>query len=330
MSARFCGTGSCVPDYVMDNDGVAELVETSDSWIRERTGIARRHIAVKETTVSMANEAAKRALDNAGVLPEELDLILMSTISSDVIIPCGACEVQKAIGADKAVCFDLNGACTGFVLAYNTALAYIESGIYQTVLIVGSESLSRLTNWKNRGTCILFGDGAGAAVIKKDERAGYIPAAHSDGTRGEALLCYSKREENGLPFQKNDEIGGKHLNSEDYLMQMDGQGVFRFAIKQVPEVIQEVLEKNEVKPEEIDWYILHQANRRILEAVAKRMGEPVEKFPMNMEEYGNTSSASIPILLDEMNRDGRLKRGQKIVLAGFGAGLTWGATIIEW
>ena len=150
----FSGTGSCVPDYVMDNDGVAELVETSDSWIRERTGIARRHIAVKETTVSMANEAAKRALDNAGVLPEELDLILMSTISSDVIIPCGACEVQKAIGADKAVCFDLNGACTGFVLAYNTALAYIESGIYQTVLIVGSESLSRLTNWKDRGTCI--------------------------------------------------------------------------------------------------------------------------------------------------------------------------------
>lgn len=330
MSARFCGTGSCVPDYVMDNDGVAEFVETSDSWIRERTGIARRHIAVKETTVSMANEAAKRALDNAGVLPEELDLILMSTISSDVIIPCGACEVQKAIGADKAVCFDLNGACTGFVLAYNTALAYIESGIYQTVLIVGSESLSRLTNWKDRGTCILFGDGAGAAVIKKDERASYIPAAHSDGTRGEALLCHSKREENGLPLQNNDEIGGKHLNSEDYLMQMDGQGVFRFAIKQVPEVIQEVLEKNEVKPEEIDWYILHQANRRILEAVAKRMGEPVEKFPMNMEEYGNTSSASIPILLDEMNRDGRLKRGQKIVLAGFGAGLTWGATIIEW
>ncbi len=132
--------------------------------------------------------------------------------------------------ADKAVCFDLNGACTGFVLAYNTALAYIESGIYQTVLIVGSESLSRLTNWKDRGTCILFGDGAGAAVIKKDERASYIPAAHSDGTRGEALLCYSKREENGLPFQKNDEIGGKHLNSEDYLMQMDGQGVFRFAL----------------------------------------------------------------------------------------------------
>lgn len=150
-------------------------------------------------------------------------------------------------------------------------MAYIESGIYQTVLIVGSESLSRLTNWKDRGTCILFGDGAGAAVIKKDERASYIPAAHSDGTRGEALLCYSKREENGLPFQKNDEIGGKHLNSEDYLMQMDGQGVFRFAIKQVPEVIQEVLEKNEVKPEEIDWYILLRQNRRILEAVAKRM-----------------------------------------------------------
>ena len=330
MSARFCGTGSCVPAHVMDNDDVAELVETSDSWIRERTGIARRHIAVKETTVSMASEAAKRALDDAGVSPKDLDMILMSTISSDVIIPCGACEVQRALGADRAVCFDLNGACTGFVLAYNTAMAYVESGIYQTILIVGSESLSRLTNWKDRGTCILFGDGAGAAVIKRAEGHTYLPVAYSDGNRGDALLCHSKHEENGLPIQNTEENGETHLTREDYLMKMDGQGVFRFAIKQVPEVIREVLKKNEVKSEEIDWYILHQANQRILEAVAKRMGEPVSKFPMNMEEYGNTSSASIPILLDEMKRDGRLKRGQKIVLAGFGAGLTWGATIVEW
>ena len=237
MSARFCGTGSCVPAHVMDNDDVAELVETSDSWIRERTGIARRHIAVKETTVSMASEAAKRALEDAGVSPKDLDMILMSTISSDVIIPCGACEVQRALGADRAVCFDLNGACTGFVLAYNTAMAYVESGIYQTILIVGSESLSRLTNWKDRGTCILFGDGAGAAVIKRVEGHTYLPVAYSDGNRGDALLCHSKHEENGLQIQNTEENGETHLTREDYLMKMDGQGVFRFAIKQVPEVI---------------------------------------------------------------------------------------------
>ena len=325
MSARFCGTGSCVPDYVMDNDGVAELVETSDSWIRERTGIARRHIAVKETTVSMANEAAKRALDNAGVLPEELDLILMSTISSDVIIPCGACEVQKAIGADKAVCFDLNGACTGFVLAYNTALAYIESGIYQTVLIVGSESLSRLTNWKDRGTCILFGDGAGAAVLKSEDMRYYLPVTHSDGSKGEALCCRSRYDRSELSpedLPKPDE--------KEYLMQMDGREVFMFAVKIVPQAVKEVLEKNNVAQEEISFYILHQANKRIVEAIAKRLGEPLEKFPMNLEEYGNTSSASIPILLDELNRAGKLQKGQKIILAGFGAGLTWGASILEW
>lgn len=325
MSARFCGTGSCVPDYVMDNDGVAELVETSDSWIRERTGIARRHIAVKETTVSMANEAAKRALDNAGVLPEELDLILMSTISSDVIIPCGACEVQKAIGADKAVCFDLNGACTGFVLAYNTALAYIESGIYQTVLIVGSESLSRLTNWKDRGTCILFGDGAGAAVLKREDTEYYLPVTHSDGFRGEALRCKSRYDRSELSPEDMPKPEEK-----EYLMQMDGREVFMFAVKSVPQAIKEVLEKNDTAQKEISFYILHQANRRIVEAIAKRLGEPIEKFPMNLEEYGNTSSASIPILLDELNRAGKLNRGQKIILAGFGAGLTWGASILEW
>ena len=329
MSARFCGTGSCVPDYVMDNDGVAELVETSDSWIRERTGIARRHIAVKETTVSMANEAAKRALDNAGVLPEELDLILMSTISSDVIIPCGACEVQKAIGADKAVCFDLNGACTGFVLAYNTALAYIESGIYQTVLIVGSESLSRLTNWKDRGTCILFGDGAGAAVLQRTEADEGCPGSPaegigpflmgSDGSRGECLTC------SGGPLRGPETPEA----SWDY-MSMNGREVFRFAVKTVPEVLEAVLEKSGLKAEDIKYFVLHQANERIIQSVAKRMNQSLWKFPMNLSRYGNTSGASIPILLDELNRRGKLERGSRLVLAGFGAGLTWGATVVVW
>ena len=164
MTATICGTGSYIPSYTMDNNDIARLVETSDEWIRERTGVARRHIAKDETTVSMAAEAAGRALANAGIPPEELDLILVSTISSDVILPCAACEVQKEIGALHATCFDLSAACTGFVLAYNTALAYLSQGVYRTALVIGSESLSNLTNWKDRGTCILFGDGAGAAV----------------------------------------------------------------------------------------------------------------------------------------------------------------------
>ncbi len=243
----------------------------------------------------------------------------MSTISSNVILPCAACEVQKAIGAVNATCFDLSAACTGFVFAYNTAVAYLASGMYRTVLIIGSESLSNLTNWKDRGTCILFGDGAGAAVVKAAEGKLYRAVTHSDGFKGEALTCTSRHNRNW-----------EEIPLEETYMQMDGQAVFKFAVKRVPEAVKEVLEKNNMTAEEIDYFILHQANKRIVEAVAKRLDVSIDKFPMNLQEYGNTSSASIPILLDEMSRDGRLKKGQKIILAGFGAGLSWGATILEW
>ena len=299
MTGIICGTGSYAPSYTMDNNDIAKLVETSDEWIQERTGVVRRHIIQGETTVSMACEAAKRALDNAEVTPEEIDLILVSTISSNVILPCAACEVQKELGAMNATCFDLSAACTGFVLAYN---------------------------WKDRGTCILFGDGAGAAVLKAEDQKFYLPVTHSDGLKGVALTCKSRHDCNGL----TSEIAAESLVDEAHFMQMDGQAVFKFAVKKVPEVIREALKRNKMTQKEIDWYILHQANRRIVEAVAKRLEEPIEKFPMNLQEYGNTSSASIPILLDEMNRTGKLKAGQKIMMAGFGAGLTWGATIIEW
>ena len=195
-------------------------------------------------------------------------------------------------------------------------------------MVIGSESLSNLTNWKDRGTCILFGDGAGAAVLRAadPEKRAYLPVTHSDGSRGEALSCKSRHDHNGL----TGEIRPEALLDESYYMQMDGQAVFKFAVKRVPEVIGEVLKLNRLDTDEIAYYILHQANKRIVEAVAKRLNEPMEKFPMNLQEYGNTSSASIPILLDEMNREGRLAAGQKLVLAGFGAGLTWGAAVIEW
>lgn len=319
MTGVICGTGSSVPVHTMDNNDIAQLVETSDEWIQERTGVVRRHIITEETTVSMAADAARKALENSGTAPEEVDLILVSTISSNVILPCAACEVQKEIGAVNATCYDMSAACTGFVLGYSSALAYLASGMYSTILVIGSESLSNLTNWKDRGTCILFGDGAGAAVVKAGEGTFYYPVTHSEGAKGETLTCTSRYNRNW-----------ESIPEEEMLMQMDGRGVFKFAVKKVPEVIGEVLEKNGLTKEDIDLYVLHQANRRIVESVAKRMEEPIEKFPMNLQEYGNTSSASIPILLDELNRDGRLKKGQRIVIAGFGAGLSWGAAVIDW
>lgn len=320
MTAMICGTGAYAPSYVMDNKKIATLVETSDEWIRERTGVVSRHIIKEETTVSMACAAAKRALDDAKVSAEEIDLIIVSTISSNVILPCAACEVQKELGAVNATCFDVNAACSGFVLSYNTALSYLMSGMYRTALIIGSESLSNLVNWEDRGTCILFGDGAGACVMKACEGTFYRPVTHSDGSRGKALTCESRHAN----------IPAERMGDPKYLIGMDGHEVFKFAVKKVPEAVEEALRLNHVEKEEIAWYVLHQANKRIVESAAKRLGEPIEKFPMNLQEYGNTSSASIAILLDEMKRKKMLKAGQKIVIAGFGAGLTWGASILEW
>lgn len=309
MIGRVIGTGSYVPENYYDNYDLEKFVDTSDSWIRERTGIVRRHIISEEdTTVTMAWNAAKRALEEARVEAEEIDLILVATISSNVVLPCTACEVQKRLGAKNAVCFDLNAACTGFLFAYNTAQTYLAAGLATCALVIGAESLSKIVDWTDRGTCILFGDGAGAVVLQAQK--GKFPGmvSHSNGELGSALCCGS---------------GSDHIH-------MDGQAVFKFAVRQVPCCIRELLEKEGVLPEEIAYFILHQANQRIVEAVARRLDLPLEKFPMNLQEYGNTSSASIPILLDELNRAGKLKKGQKLVLAGFGAGLSWGATLMEW
>lgn len=315
MTGIICGTGSYAPQKIMNNDDLAKLVDTNDQWIRERTGVVQRHIIEDETTVSMAVEAAKGAVEDAGINPLEIDLIIVSTISSNVILPCAACQVQRELGAVNATCFDLNAACSGFIFAYNTANAYIESGMYNTALVVGSESLSNLTDWTDRGTCILFGDGAGAAVIRKSESKAYKAVTHSDGNSGDALTCINK-------YAIKD-------NSDNGLMKMDGREVFNFAVKKVPEVIMEVLEKNNVALEEIDCFILHQANKRIVALVAKRLRVDIEKFPVNMMEYGNTSSASIPILIDELKKAGKLKKDRKYVMAGFGAGLSWGAAIFQ-
>ncbi|RHV00972.1 ketoacyl-ACP synthase III [Blautia sp. OM07-19] len=317
------GTGACVPERVLDNNEIAGFVDTSDKWIRERTGVERRRIVEKETTVSMAAEAGRQALEEAGVSPEEVDMILVATGSADRVFPCTACQVQEILGAVRAVGFDLNAACSGFLFAYNTAQAYISSGICRTILVIGSESLSRLVDWTDRGTCILFGDGAGAVLLKAAEGKSYRPAAHSDGKGGSALTGPG-----AAGRIRSIDRDCKEAKTE--YITMNGKDVFQFAVRNVPQVIQEVLKENELSIEDIDWFVLHQANARIVDAVARRLRLDIGKFPMNLQDYGNTSSASIPILLNELNRKGVLKKGQKIILAGFGAGLSWGASVLEW
>ena len=338
MIGKIQGTGAYVPPKILENQQLEKCVETSDAWIRERTGVQRRHVVSeeKESTAFLATQAARQALKAAQIRPEELDLILVSTVSADQMMPGTACLVQKELGAIGAAAFDLNAACSGFLISYITACAYIESGLYCKILIIGSETLSNIVDWEDRGTCILFGDGAGAIVLtaeeeQKDERK-YRPVLHSDGNQGKALTLQNRYHLNPFKQQQTFEREKESIvagNKKDYV-RMDGQAVFKFAVRKVPEIIQEVLEENQMKKEEIKYYVLHQANLRIIEQVAKRLKEPMEKFPVNLQEYGNTSSASIPILLHELNRDGKLKSGDRILLAGFGGGLTWGATILKW
>ncbi len=319
MVGKICGTGSYAPPHTMDNNDLAKIVDTSDEWIRERTGIGKRHLIEEETTSYMAGQAALKAIEQSGIDPAEIELILVATSSSETIFPCAACEVQRTVGAVNAAGFDMNAACTGFVLAFNTAQAYISAGIYKTILVIGADSMSNLLDWTDRSTCILFGDGAGAVLLRAEEGEPCRMAAHSDGKKGPALT--------GLSRQRKD---WKMEDDTLSYIHMDGQAVFKFAVRKVPEIIEELLEQSGTGADEIDYFILHQANRRIIEAVAKRLKIDIEKFPMNLEEYANTSAATVPILIDEMNRKGMFRKGQKLIMAGFGAGLTWAASLFEW
>lgn len=320
MTARIIGTGSAVPAERVTNDDLSKVIETSDEWISTRTGIRERRVAQEETTVSIAVEAAKKALENAEMQARDIEIIIVATCSPDSFFPSAACQVQEALGASEAVAFDLSAACSGFVFALNTVQAYIKAGMYKTALIVGAETMSKLVDWNDRATCVLFGDGAGAAVVQADQEGMLGMVQHADGGLGHVLTCKARETRNLL--SPGDQ-------TTDYL-KMEGQPVFKFAVRKVPECIEEVLEKTGVSKEEIKHYVLHQANSRIIESVAKRLKEPEVKFPMNLHFYGNTSAASIPILLDEMNRKGMLERGEKLILSGFGGGLTWGAALLQW
>ena len=318
--AKISQVAHYAPDQVVSNDDLAEIMDTSDEWISSRTGIRSRHISIEDTTSTMAVKAAKKALENAGVSAEELDHIFVATLSGDHATPSTSCQVQKGIGAVNAVCMDINAACSGFVYGLNTAIAYARAGMGKKMMIIGVETLSKILDWSDRSTCVLFGDGAGCAIVEADDSREIYIDAGSDGAKGDVLTC-EERHLNNL------------LVKDDSPMQqvtMDGQEVFKFAVRMVPKSITKVLDQAGVDKEEVKYFVLHQANRRIIEAAARRLKQPIEKFPMNVDRCANTSSATVPILLDEMNQKGMLNRGDKIVLSGFGGGLTWGSVYLTW
>lgn len=345
MTTRIIGTGSFLPENIVTNDDLSRIMDTSDEWIRTRTGIRKRHLVKEESTTYMAVEAAKKALDNAGMEAQDLDLILVATITGDHITPSTACEVQAGIGADKALAFDLNAACSGFLFALNTAHAYITSGLCKNALIIGVETLSKIMDWKDRSTCVLFGDGAGAAVLKQDEQGLLGFDWGADGAKGMVLACKNRGNHNPLVTENICESDTSEADVQllDYV-HMDGQEVYKFAVSTVPKSIQKVLQMAGAEPEDgsacdeaiglspndITYYVLHQANIRIIQSVAKRLKVDESKFPISLDHCGNISAGSVPILLDEMNRQGLLKRGDRIVMSGFGAGLTWGTALLEW
>lgn len=321
MSIKIIGTGSALPEKKVTNDDLAELVETSDQWIRERTGIGSRHISTGETVAQLSAAACEKALADAGCAAEDVDLLLVATCSPESGVPCVACQVQGIIGASKAVAFDLNAACSGFLFALHTAWAYMEAGIYRKALIVGAEVLSKLVDWTDRGTCILFGDGAGAVLAEHGGQEGVFRfVQHADGSRGGSLTCDTRQLKN--PYVE--------IPLQSPWIQMDGREIFAFAVRRVPECIEEALAQAGMTADDVDMFVLHQANYRIIESIAKRLKQDVKKFPVNLERVGNMSSATIPVLLDELKRTGRLKDGMNVVMSGFGAGLTWGACVMNW
>ena len=321
-NAKMIGFGLYTPKNLVENERLQEFLETSDEWIRTRTGIERRYISLDENTSDLAVEASKKALNQAGLSAEEIDLIIVATVTPDNFTPSTACIVQDKLGAKNAWAFDINAACTGFIYALKLGRSLIRSGEAKNALIIGAETLSKALNWEDRGSCVLFGDGAGATVLTSTEEDCGIKCVNvkSDGSKGDSLVIQ------GLPL--NSPFKDRKEVSENYI-NMNGREIFKFATKVMEESIVEILEKENIKIEDIAAIIPHQANLRIIDYVGKRLGIPREKFVTNLQNYGNTSGASIPIALCEAIDDGKVKRGDNIIMVGFGGGLTWGAALVK-
>jgi len=319
------GSGSAVPVVCVDNARLSQLVDTSDEWISARTGIHQRHLAAPdESLCSLAAAAAARALEMAGLAASELDLIILATSTADDLFG-SASKIQAEIGATQAVAFDLTAACSGFVFGMVTAAQYIRTGTYQNVLLIGADILSRWVDWSDRRTCVLFGDGAGAIVMQaatSDQFLGF--ELRSDGSQNDCLTLAFQPQPR--PLTPGITVGQGTFQP----IQMNGQEVYRFVVKKVPEVLEKALFRANLTVDQVDWLLLHQANQRILDAVAERLGIPNHKVISNMGNYGNTDAASIPLALDQYVRANQVKPGDVIASAGFGAGLTWGAAVFRW
>lgn len=321
------GFGAGLPALAVTNKDLEKVIDTSDEWITTRTGIRERRLAVDETLTDLCETAARAAMADAGVTADMLDLIIVATLTADMPLPNASSMVQARLGAVNATCFDISAACTGFIYALNTARLYIQGGAAKTALVIGGEMLSKLLDWTDRTTCVLFGDGAGAAVVTASDEEGILGiTTGSDGSKGMALN-FRERAANH-PFLNKMPMSREELEKSRYLY-MAGPEIFKFALTKVPKSILEVLEKTGYEADGIDYYVLHQANFRILASVAKRLGVSEDKFYVNLDRCGNTSAASIPMALAEMNDRGLLKPGMKLVIAGFGGGLTWGAALIS-
>ncbi len=333
-SQPFCtssiiGTGSYMPEKIMTNEDISKFVETSDEWITSRTGIKERRIAAAdEATSDLASEAARRAMAAAGVTAEEIQLIIVATVTPDMFFPSTACFVQKKIGASNAVCFDVSAACSGFLYALQVARHFINTGNRTTALVIGAEKLSSLVNWKDRNTCVLFGDGAGAVVIRRAEEGTDAPGRvlstvmGSDGNLADLL-----KVPGGASFCP---ITPENVATRPNTIHMEGRETFKHAVTRMLEASQQALEIAGLTAADVSLVIPHQANARIISAIAERLGLPSERVFMNLDKYGNTSAATIPVALDEANKAGRLNKGDVVLLVAFGGGFTWASSVVRW
>jgi 3-oxoacyl-[acyl-carrier-protein] synthase III len=323
-SAILAGTGSYLPDKRLTNEELSKMVDTNDQWIVQRTGIRERRIASStESTATLASHAATRALKAAGLEPKDIDIIMVSTISQEMVFPSTACFVAASLGLSKTPAFDVSAACSGFIYGLDVATAYIKSGRYKNILLIGAETLSRLTDYTDRSSCILFGDGAGAVVIQRSSTANtgvLYSSVHADGNGWEMLYC--------SPGSRNP-INEAMVAGKQQYMKLKGREVFKFAVQRFVELLQDAICKCELTTEQIALVIPHQVNQRIIDAAIERLEIPPEKAFVNIDKYGNTSAASIPIALDEAVRAGRLKPGDIAIFLAFGAGLTWGNAVVR-
>lgn len=327
---KIISTGIYVPDFNVSNDDFTSIVETSDEWIATRTGIRNRRFAINETTCQMGLYAAQNAIKNAQISPLDIDLILFTSVTPDYFSPSASCVLQGLLGAENATGIDINCACAGFVYALDMAKRYLADGDINTVLIVSSENLSKLADFTDRSTCVLFGDGAAACIVRADDGlfSSYLKA---DGKGAKSIVARALKPNNPFTEEQTDPFNFDGFeNTKEHYLYMDGKEVYKFATKIMPEAVSKACEKAGISPQDLDLIIPHQANIRIIQTAAKNLGLPMEKFYVNVDAYGNTSSASVPIAIYEAVTNGKLKQGDKVCLVGFGAGLIAGAAVIEW